>query len=79
MNLPMSRTTTILNISLSPEEDIQIEELAKKESITKSGLVREALRLYRLNKNLDTIRNIGDRTAAAFGIDSFEDIEKIAG
>ena len=75
----MTRTTTILNISLSPEENIQIEELAKKESTTKSGLVREALRAYRLNRSLDIVREIGERSIMSLGIDSFEDIEKLAG
>lgn len=75
----MTRSTTILNISLSPEEASQIERLAKKEATTKSGLVREALRVYRLNRDLDTIRDIGNRTSAALGVDSFEDIEKVAG
>jgi len=75
----MSRSTSILNISISQEEEAQIEELAKSQSTTKSGLIREALRVYRLNKNLDVIRDIGNRTSAAMGIDSFEDIERIAG
>ncbi len=75
----MSRSTSILNISISQEEEAQIEELAKSQSTTKSGLIREALRVYRLNKNLDIIRDIGNRTSAAMGIDSFEDIERIAG
>ena len=75
----MSRSTSILNISISQEEEAQIEELAKSQSTTKSGLIREALRVYRLNKNLDVIRDIGNRTSAAIGVDSFEDIERIAG
>jgi len=75
----MSRSTSILNISISQEEEAQIEKLAKSQSTTKSGLMREALRVYRLNKNLDVIRDIGNRTSAALGADSFEDIEKIAG
>ena len=75
----MSRSTAILNISISQEEEAQIEKLAKSQSTTKSGLMREALRVYRLNKNLDVIRDIGNRTTAAFGVDSFEDIERIAG
>ena len=75
----MPRSTTILNISITPEEEAQIEKLAKKQATTKSSVVREALRVYRLNKNLDVIRDIGNRTSAAMGIDSFEDIERIAG
>ncbi len=75
----MSRSTSILNISVTPEEETQIEELAKSQSTSKSALVREALRVYRLNKNLDVIRDIGNRTATAQGIDSYEDIERIAG
>lgn len=75
----MARSTTILNISLSPEEDTQIEELAKQEATTKSGLVRQALKAYRLNKSLDMIRDIGERSALSLGIDSFDDIEKLAG
>ena len=75
----MSRSTSILNISISQEEEAQIEELAKTQSTTKSSVVREALRVYRLSKNLDVIRDIGNRTSSAIGVDSFEDIEKIAG
>ena len=75
----MSRTTSILSISISQEEEAQIEELAKTQSTTKSSVVREALRVYRLNKNLDVIRDIGNRTSSAMGVDSFDDIEKTAG
>lgn len=74
----MSRNTSIVNISVTLEEEAQINELAKQQLITKSALVRDALRLYRLNKNLDVIRDIGNRSASALGIDSYEDIEKIA-
>lgn len=74
----MSRNTSIVNISVTAEEEAQINELAKQQLITKSALVRDALRLYRLNKNLDVIRDIGNRSASALGIDSYEDIEKIA-
>jgi len=74
----MSRNTSIINISVTVEEEAQINELAKQQLVTKSALVRDALRLYRLNKNLDVIRDIGNRSASALGIDSYEDIEKIA-
>lgn len=75
----MSRSTSILNISISPKEKAQLEELAKTQSTTKSSVVREALRVYRINKNLDVVRDIGNRTSIVMGIDSFDDIEKIGG
>jgi Ribbon-helix-helix protein, copG family len=69
----MARSTTI-----SPEEDAQITALAKAESKSKSAVVREAVRVYRISRDLDRIREIGRRTAAAMNIETYEDIERIA-
>jgi len=75
----MARSTTILNISVSPEEAAQITQLAKEESKSKSAVVRDAVRSYRLKKNLDYIQEVGRKTAEAMGIETYEDIERIAG
>jgi len=75
----MARSTTILNISISPEEAAQITQLAKEESKSKSAVVRDAVRSYRLRKNLDYIQEVGRKTAEAMGIETYEDIERIAG
>lgn len=75
----MARTTTVLNISVSPEENSQITQLAKEESKSKSAVIRDAVRSYRLKKNLDYIQEVGRKTAEAMGIETYEDIERIAG
>jgi len=73
----VTRTTKILNISLSKELYEKIEDTALKENRTKSELVREAFRQYSANRNWARIRQWGDETARKLQIKDELDIDKI--
>ena len=74
---PMKRS--IINLSIPKELDDQIIFMAKEESKSKSELRKEVFRVYQFRKKWAKIRAIGEGTARRMGIESYEDIEKIAG
>ena len=57
----------------------QIQALAKQENKTTSELLREAFRVYKWRKNWAKIRAWGEETARRMGIETYDDIERIAG
>lgn len=69
----------IINISVPAVMEKQIEQMAKKENMTKSELLREAFRVYQWQKDWVKIRAWGNETARRMGIETYEDIERIAG
>ena len=72
----MGRTTKIATISLPPKKDEKINEIANKEGMTKSELIREALRRYIEEKELQELIKYGREKAIERGIteDQIEDI-----
>jgi len=70
---------SIINFSVPKSVEEEISKLAKKENKTKSELLREAFRVYQLRKEWARIRSIGEETSRRMGIETFDDIEKIAG
>ncbi|HOP56055.1 MAG TPA: ribbon-helix-helix domain-containing protein [bacterium] len=72
----MGRTTKIATISLPPKMDEKINEIANKEGMTKSELIREALRRYIEEKELQELIKYGREKAIERGIteDQIEDI-----
>lgn len=75
----MSRTTEVLSISLSKREINTISKLAKKEGRTRSELIREALWRYQISRNWTYLQKIGEKIATRLGIETEEDVERIAG
>ena len=75
----MSRTTEILSVSLSRKELEDISKLAKRERQTRSQLVREAIRQYQLMQNWQYLQKIGEKIATRLGVETEEDVERIAG
>jgi CopG family transcriptional regulator/antitoxin EndoAI len=73
------RATKILNISLPPEMYEEIEQMAREESRTKSELMREAFRQYQFNRRWRLLRRWGEETALRLGIQSDDDVERLAG
>lgn len=57
----------------------QISAMAKEENKTKSELLREAFRAYQFRKQWAKIRAWGEETARRMKIESYDDVEKIAG
>lgn len=69
----------IVNISMPQAMANEIIKTAKEESKTISELLREAYRDYKFRKAWAEIRRWGDETAERMGIESYDDIERIAG
>lgn len=69
----------IINISVPQKMAEEITKTAKVENKTISELLREAWREYQFRKDWAQIRRWGDDTAKRMGIESYDDIEKIAG
>ena len=72
----MARTTAIFTISLPPEMAEKVDELMKKEKMTRSELFREALRKYFEEQEWKEIKRYGRMKAKEKGIseDQIEDI-----
>lgn len=68
----MGRTTKIATISLPPAMEEKITEIANKEGMTKSELVREALRRYIEEKELQELVRYGREKAIERGIQEFQ-------
>ena len=62
------RTTKTLSISLPPAQLKEVEKLAKKENRTLSELIREALRRYSYQRQLEEINTYGRAKAAELGL-----------
>lgn len=62
------RTTKTLSISLPPAQLRDVEKLAKKEHRTLSELIREALRRYQIERDMDAFNAYGRAKAAELGI-----------
>jgi metal-responsive CopG/Arc/MetJ family transcriptional regulator len=69
----------IINISVPQKMAEEITKTAKVENKTISELLREAWREFQFRKDWSQIRRWGDDTAKRMGIESYDDIEKIAG
>ncbi|TSC87592.1 MAG: hypothetical protein G01um10147_570 [Microgenomates group bacterium Gr01-1014_7] len=69
----------IINISMPPAMAKRIKKLAKEENRTKSELLRQAFRSYEFDRDWAKIRAWGEETARRMGIETEEDVERIAG
>lgn len=69
----------IINISVPYALERQVEQMAKEENKTKSELLRDAFRVYKFQKDWAKIRVWGEETARRMGIETYDDIERIAG
>ncbi len=69
----------IINISAPITLAREMKMVAKKENKTISELLREAFRVYQYSKDWKKIRRLGNEIANRMGVESYDDIEKIAG
>lgn len=69
----------ILNVSISPLIEKQVTSIAEADQKTKSEVVRDAIRQYSLSRSLSEIYIFGREQSQHLGIESYEDIERIAG
>ncbi len=70
------RASKVISISLPPAMLVQTERLARREQRTISELVREALRHYQRERELDELNAYGRARARAMSI-SAEDVAPI--
>ncbi len=70
---------SIINISVPKDLEKQISALAKKENKTKSELLRAAFHSYQSQKDWLRIRAWGEEIAQRMGIETYDDVERIAG
>ena len=70
---------SIINVSMPPALAKRVEKIAKEENRTKSELLREAFRRYELDKEWVKIRAWGRETAYRMGVETDDDVERIAG
>ena len=69
----------IINISVPQALERQIQQMAKEENKTKSELMRDAFRMYQFRRDWAKIRMWGDKIARRMGIETVDDVERIAG
>jgi len=75
----MLNQRSIINISVPPALAKRIKKVAKEENRTQSELLREAFRRYEFDRDWVKIRAWGRETARRMGIQTEDDVERIAG
>lgn len=75
----MSGQRAILNLSFPESIVKEIETIARKENKSKSQVMRDAFRVYKFRREWARIRMLGEETARRMGIESVDDVERIAG
>ena len=75
----MQTQRSIINVSMPPALAKRVEKIAKEENRTKSELLREAFRRYEFDRDWAKIRAWGEETARRMGIETDDDVERIAG
>lgn len=75
----MSSQRVIQSFSFPKAIVDEIEAMAREENKSKSELLREAVRIYKWRRDWAKIRIWGEETARRMGIESVDDVERIAG
>lgn len=70
---------SIMNISMPLDMAKRIGKVAKEENMTQSELLREAFRKYEFDRDWAKIRAWGREIARRMGIQTEDDVERIAG
>lgn len=72
------RKSEVLTLSLPPQLSEEIKRIMEKENLTRSELIREALRFYLKEKERwQQLRKWGEITRKRFKIKNEDDIEKM--
>lgn len=70
------RTAKVISLSLSPEMEKEVQQLAKEERRSISEIMREAFRQYMTNRDLATVRTEGKKIAKQKKLKP-DDVERI--
>ncbi len=68
-----------ISISLSDQEVKRLAALARREKMSRSGIISEALRRYEFRQEWEMIRAWGRQVALEMNITSYDDVDRIAG
>ena len=75
----MATTRQILTISLPKTDAKQLNILAKRQRRPRSQVVRDAIEKMIALEEFDRLTRIGEQIAKKMGIETYEDVERIAG
>mgnify|MGYP001576206054 CR=1 FL=1 len=67
---------TTISVSLDKDTKKNIDFLAKKAGKSRSDLLRDIIRWYRLDKQVDTAQTIMQVKFQEYNLKTFEDLEK---
>lgn len=73
----ITRTTTVVSVSLPPPLVRQLDTLRKKAGTSRSSIVASLIERYAMEKQWSQIRRWGEETAKKFRITSEDDIARI--
>ena len=74
----MPRRSKIVNMSLPPELLLQVEEMARQRGVSKSHILREALKDYIASeRRWERIRRWGEESARSLRIKDEEDVDRL--
>ena len=74
----MPRRSKIVNMSLPPELLLQVEEMARQRGVSKSHILREALKDYIASeRRWERIRRWGEESARRLRIKDEEDVDRL--
>lgn len=73
----ITRTTTVVSVSLPPPLVRQLDALRKKSGTSRSSIVASLIERYAMEKQWNEIRRWGEETAQKFRITSEDDIARI--
>lgn len=76
----MARTAVTVGFSVPPEVAEMIEQMAKREGMSKSELFRDMVRVYRRERELEIFEELsayGRTKATELGITSEEDVVRL--
>jgi len=74
----MPRRSKIVNMSLPPELLLQVEEMARQRGVSKSHILREALKDYIASeRRWERIRRWGEESARRLRIRDEEDVDRL--
>lgn len=73
----ITRTTTVVSVSLPPTLVEQLDALRKSAKTSRSSIVASLIERYTMEKQWNQIRRWGEETARKFSITSEDDIARI--
>ncbi len=73
----ITRTTTVVSVSLPPMLVRQLDALRKNAGASRSSIVASLIERYAMEKQWEKLRSWGEETARKFRITSEDDIARI--